>query len=161
MEQCKKINFIFLVINVAYQIRQVTGDDCKPLWDNSCTADSVCCSNYCFKESHWAYGVCKPREPSADCKPLWDNTCTGNIDCCTNYCFKESHWAYGVCKPIIEPTVIAPSAPIICKPLWDNTCLDHKECCSQFCHQVLESDVHSAYGICKPVVQSPLLIEDE
>lgn len=42
--------------------------DCQQLWYNHCTANSDCCSGFCFMgdENSWQEGICKPSPKSSE-----------------------------------------------------------------------------------------------
>ena len=92
---------------------------CKPDWDNSCRANSECCSSYCDNNNgQWALGVCKAGSTpiNTQCKPLWDNSCKTNAECCSGHCDNvNGQWAFGVCKEATNPGVTA--QPVTSNPV--------------------------------------------
>ncbi|RWS03833.1 coagulation factor VII-like protein, partial [Dinothrombium tinctorium] len=116
---------------------------CRPLWFNYCLAHYECCSQNCFKEPHWRYGVCRPTvERINKCKPLWYNMCIVHDDCCTRNCERqEAYWKYGVCGPSEE--MLGRNKG--CKPVGFQFCKLNSDCCSKNCFRKPEW----AYGKCQ------------
>lgn len=49
---------ILILIFLGFIFSQSYG--CKLNWDTTCKKNEDCCSNHCYEESHWQFGVCKP-----------------------------------------------------------------------------------------------------
>ncbi|RWS01450.1 hypothetical protein B4U79_19164 [Dinothrombium tinctorium] len=120
----------------------VTRSACRTLWFNRCEYNFECCSKFCFKESNWQYGVCKPNSEAnqISCKPLWYNQCIHDSECCTENCEKKPNWRFGICGP--NRVMIGRKGE--CREVGYQFCQENSECCSRKCVR----DKEWLYGYC-------------